>query len=1059
MTLAPARANPTPPGMRASMPAATVCAVLVTGARLDTLIETLDALTAQTHLPDELLIVDASPGQAALAVARAHPRLRGAISRIEWVRAAAGLAAQAAVTQALIAPGANGQSTGDEHQLPSAGHLWFLTDDTAPDPGALGRLLDALRRSPSVSVVGPKQLQWQGGRRLRAVGLQLTRTGRILPSPPPGEQDQGQYDQRTDVLAVPFAGMLVERPVFEQLGGFDPAFGELGSQLDLSWRAHQAGRRVVVVPAATVRSGARDDADHLVAAGAARRRQARRVALTRCALWAAPLMALWVTLTGITAALGLLVVKRPRAAWSELSDIGSVLDPWRTLAARWRSRGSRRVARRDLGGLFVTSGAALRHAGDLVHEVVTFDDRGRRRPGSEGEGLETGPSGDDTDVQVVPASWAGRVVRNPGFLAVLLVVVATGFAGRHISGGVLQRFEGGLAGGSLVGVRAHAATLWHTWLDGWHGGGTGGAGAVSPALVVLAALAWLGEHLPGVAPASSPAGAAVALLLVGALALATVTAYLSGRVVTRARWPRALAALAWAGTAVASTSVAAGRVGAVVALILLPPVAAGFARTAGRSGTATVALASALGAAVVGAFAPGLLVVLLVASLVVLLLGHGAARLRALVMLLVPPPLLGPWVMELVQDPRELLGGAGLTAYGVAAAKPWEIALLHPGGPGSYPVLLTVPLLVLAVLALLRGGSRSRALTALAVLFVVGLAGALLAPHVVLGTVPEGLARAGAPITMWAGLPLLLAALAVVAVALVGLADLEPRAVSTWLAALRWPIAALATVAAVAGAGAIGWWSFGSTLHSWHDPRPAVAVDQADSAVAGRVLFLQPAGRTLGYRLVGREVDGIARAQVKAPADDGLARVVAGLVDPQTASASLALALGQRAVGFVAVQGSGRDGLVRQLDAVGGLSRLGEHEGVLLWRVASPGTQSEAFAPSRLRLVSSAGSQIVPTTGQHAATAAMITAPAGARLVVAEAPGWATHAVVKVDGRALAAQPGQDSISYAVPPGRGHLTVQVLPVQPWWHLAQGLLLAVVAFLAIPFGRKASRRRS
>ena len=132
-------------------------------------------------------------------------------------------------------------------------HLWLLTAACAPDPTALARLLDAVRRSPSVGVAGPKLVRWDEPRTLESVGIQLTRAGRVIPSPWPGEPDQGQYDRRTDVLAVPFDGMLLERGLLEQLGGHEPAFGEFGADLDLSWRAHQAGRRVVVVPRATVR--------------------------------------------------------------------------------------------------------------------------------------------------------------------------------------------------------------------------------------------------------------------------------------------------------------------------------------------------------------------------------------------------------------------------------------------------------------------------------------------------------------------------------------------------------------------------------------------------------------------------------------------------------------------------------------------------------------------------------------------------------------------------------------------------------------------------------------
>src|SRR6476646_3263252 len=85
------------------------------------------------------------------------------------------------------------------------------------------------------------------------LGIQITRTGRRLASPARGEADQGQYDNRADVLAVSTSGMLVRRSVWDDLGGFDPAFVEHGADLDFGWRAQLAGHRVIVVPGAVVR--------------------------------------------------------------------------------------------------------------------------------------------------------------------------------------------------------------------------------------------------------------------------------------------------------------------------------------------------------------------------------------------------------------------------------------------------------------------------------------------------------------------------------------------------------------------------------------------------------------------------------------------------------------------------------------------------------------------------------------------------------------------------------------------------------------------------------------
>ena len=68
-----------------------------------------------------------------------------------------------------------------------------------------------------------------------------------------GELDQEQHDAVRDVFALPSACMLVRADLFRALGGFDPSISFYGDDVDLCWRAHLSGARVVVVPAARAR--------------------------------------------------------------------------------------------------------------------------------------------------------------------------------------------------------------------------------------------------------------------------------------------------------------------------------------------------------------------------------------------------------------------------------------------------------------------------------------------------------------------------------------------------------------------------------------------------------------------------------------------------------------------------------------------------------------------------------------------------------------------------------------------------------------------------------------
>ncbi|WP_057376893.1 glycosyltransferase [Phycicoccus sp. Soil803] len=1035
-------------------------AVLVLRGPASALPETLDSLARQTRTPERLVVVDPGVDGNAVETVRAHRGVADAIPSITVVTVPGAASLAYAVCSALAQDLATGAAAPDP-----ASHVWVLTSDSAAAPTTLARLLDAVRRSPSVGAAGPKLLDWTRAGALRSVGLQLTRSGRVIPSPAPGEPDQGQYDRRTDVLAIPATGMLVERALLAELGGPERRLGDFGADIDFSWRAQQSGRRVVVVPRATVRTGAEPAPDDLVPSDSATRmrRQARRVALSRCAWWTLPFLAAWIVLSSTTAAVALLLAKRPRAAWAELSDIGAVLTPGRVLGARWRSRGTRQVRRRDLQGLFVPSRTVLRHTTDLIRDEVALE------PGqlesARAAAIESGPVADEAqDLNVLGATWASRATRNPGVLVVLAMTVVSVLATRRFGGSFGERLDNGLTGGETVGVRAGAGTLWHAWLDGWHGSGLGSGAEQGPHLVVLAGLSWLAAHLPLFSAPASPAGAVVTMLVTFALPLATLTTYLAARVVTHSRLPRALAALAWSTTAVLATAVGSGRLGAIVAAVVLPLVAAGVVLAGRRTGTTTATAATVLGAAVLGAFTPALLALVVVAGVVVLLAGHGWARVRGLAIAVGPVLLLGPWVETLVTRPALVFTGPGLSVWGTDQALPWQIALLHPGGAGSYPVLLSAPLVLAGLLGLLRAGRRGPAASVLAVVALLGLGYAVVAPRISLGVVPHGLPEAGRPITAWAGTGLLVFALALVAAALLGAEGLAvSRSRGGWQALARWPVAA-ALIGSVLLSGAwLTWRTVGSDLRAWPDPRPAVAVDQAESGIGNRMLLLTPEGDGLTYQLLGREVSDVARSLPTPSADrtssTALATSVGALFEQGAAPGALTPAadLSDQAVGFVGLRTEATDPRIRALDATAGLSRLGEHDGVTFWRVlpGGGGTADSAVAPSRARLVTKGSEQALPVSGSHARLEVRAVVPQGASLVLAEPDAWVRHARVTVDGRILA--PSGDRAAYALPPGPATISVEVLPTSATWRYAQGILLLLVVFLAVPFGNRSSRR--
>ncbi len=925
-----------------------------------------------------------------------------------------------------------------EVDTPPTTLAWLLPVGTTPEPGTLVALVDTWRRSPSAGVVGPKHLDATDPHLLRALAIRTTRGGRLLSRPRPGEPDQGQYDRSTDALGVPFAGSLVERDLLGTLRGWESSFGDVGADLDLGWRAHNAGRRVVVVP--TARMHTEPGVAPAGASTAARRRSGRRVALARSPWWASPFLAAWIAVTSVVAALGLLLLKRPRAAGAELSSLAS-LDPFRGTAARWRTRHRREVSRRDLRALFEPRRAVLTGWGDAVHDALVSP-----RP----------PIGDEAN-ELNPRSWMLAVLRHPGVLATAGALVVSAVAGRSLGFGVVTGAGSGLAGGELMGNRADATVLWHAWTDGWTGPGLGGPDPAGPWAPLLAVPTWLVDHVPLLPAPGSAAGLVVAILVIVGMPLAAVSAYLALRPVVATRWVRGLASFGWATTGVAATSVAQGRLGAIVALVLLPPIACGLWLLAVRRSTATSAFATALAALVLGAFAPVLLALVTVLALVLAMV-RSRVRRHALVVAVVPAAVLAPWFLGQTEASWPVLvAGVGLAQWGGPTPEPWQLALLNPGGAGAPLVWTAAPLVAVAVLALLRGRGWGSATTMLALLAPVLLALALVAPGIRLGTVPAGVAGAGEPITLWSGTLLLPLALVVVLALARGLDGVRLRRPASHprLPALARRTGAVVGAAAVAvSAGGVAWATLGTELAPWQDPRPAVSVDQAEGAFATRALFVVPGTRGAGYRFVGREASDVSRPLPSVDRADGsLAdRVSAALGDASTGPSLFA----DTATDLLAVRAGLVPEVARRLDATDGLQPIAPRAGWDMWRVSPTGTGVDLVAPPRLRLVTPDGTRLVSTTGQSAATRTTVEVPPDSRLVVAEPLGWAQHAVVSVDGVTVQPVPGAPTPTYLLPVGTGRLTVDVTDPSRWGHVGQVLAVLALAFLAVPFGRRESR---
>jgi len=660
---------------------------------------TLSALAAQTRKPDAVVFVDAGSTDASIALLKQAANSSATPSQAIATRGRSSFGG--AIAHAVQVA----ESTGGDDDW-----LWLLGHDSAPDAGALSRLLGAVEVAPSVAVAGPKLMRWDAADVISNFGETMTRFGRSLPLVT-DELDQAQYDLQSDLLGVAANGMLVRRRVWNALGGFDPALPSVDAALDFCVRVRLAGNRVVGVPSARVASAGSAELFGRRSIAAGRHNRLQRSAQLHRRLAYAPAITLpihWLSLMplALMRSLGQLLAKRPGLVGGEFSAAIAAAFDGRVVAARRSIRRTRELGWAVIAPLRATS-ADLRELKAQERSAAAVDRPvDRERPGFFSGG----------------GAWV---------VLLMAVIGAIAFGGYSAAQAV--------TGGGLVPLSATAAELWSHIGYGWRDVGGGLVGSADPFASLLAILGSLTFWSPSFS---------IVLLYLTALPLAALGAWWCAARLSTRGWAPGVAAIAWALAPPFLSSLSEGQLGAVIAHLLLPVLATAVLLAARSWSLAAVA---ALLFAAIAAASP-----VLVPALVVCLVGWIVARPASIHRLIgIPLPaaaLFAPLIVEQFSrgTPLALLVDPGVTVVrstpsgiqlviGSAAGDGFGLAsvLAQIGVPASavaiVVIVLLAPLGTLALLAVFLPGAR-RSIPALLVA-LLGLVTALLGNQLLLASV------------------------------------------------------------------------------------------------------------------------------------------------------------------------------------------------------------------------------------------------------------------------------------------------------------------------------------
>jgi len=128
--------------------------------------------------------------------------------------------------------------------------LVFLNNDTEPHPGWLGALLNCAAEHPDAAAVGARLLYPSGAVQHAGVAFGQDGYPHNLYAGFPGDHPAANRPRR--LQAVTGACMLVRRPAFEWVGGFDHGFCNSMEDVDLCLRIGAEGGEVRYCPEAVV---------------------------------------------------------------------------------------------------------------------------------------------------------------------------------------------------------------------------------------------------------------------------------------------------------------------------------------------------------------------------------------------------------------------------------------------------------------------------------------------------------------------------------------------------------------------------------------------------------------------------------------------------------------------------------------------------------------------------------------------------------------------------------------------------------------------------------------
>lgn len=146
------------------------------------------------------------------------------------------------VNNGITGPGNPCKARNDGARKAKGKYLVFLDNDVTVKKGFLDKAINYLNQHPQVGA-GLLKLLRSGTNKFDSAGELITTNGFLVERARRAE-DKGQFDRDEVIFSGKGAGLVINKKVFEQIGGFDENYVYYWEEPDLLWRVWQAGYEV-----------------------------------------------------------------------------------------------------------------------------------------------------------------------------------------------------------------------------------------------------------------------------------------------------------------------------------------------------------------------------------------------------------------------------------------------------------------------------------------------------------------------------------------------------------------------------------------------------------------------------------------------------------------------------------------------------------------------------------------------------------------------------------------------------------------------------------------------